>query len=239
MHYLGLRIVITYLFSCRKYEPETALHLTIGLPPQLSPFLPHRFICAQFLRNGGFGGSLPSRHRPLSGAPRPFPGLSGRSAAGRNGAFPEPSANGRFLRTAVVHGMVLARLPPQLRNRAEQSPDVALPGNEPRTKLTCQHIEPPSSSTRLRSAPRVQDKGRLCRCAAPDGHFRADKRGACRASWRRGHRGKDVTGFSRRPAERYDPREGSRSSRSCLSCVNAGLAADRQISAHNREDRNG
>src|SRR5271166_2894233 len=57
------------------------------------------------------------------------------------------------LRTAVVHRMVLSRLPPQPRNRAEQSPDVALPGNEPRTKLTCQHIEPPSSSARLRSAP--------------------------------------------------------------------------------------
>ena len=88
-----------------------------------------------------------------------------RTASGGLTRFAQPWANGRCLRTAVVHRMVLARLPPQPRNRAEQSPDVALPGNEPRTKLTCQHIEPPSSSARLRSAPRVQDKGRLCAAA--------------------------------------------------------------------------
>src|SRR5271166_3463996 len=62
------------------------------------------------------------------------------------------------------------------------------------------------SKRRTNVAGRIQDKGRLCRRAAPDEHFRADKRGACRVSWRRGHRGKHVTGFSRRPAKRSSRR---------------------------------
>ena len=91
----------------------------------------------------------------------------------------------------------------------------------PRRLETMPVIEPSTSSARLPSAPRVQDKGRLCRRAAPDEHFRADREVACRVSWRHGRRGKHVTGFSRRPAKRSDPREGSRSGRPYLTCVNA------------------